>query len=161
MVETTSLVDLGSNSARLVVYEFERDRGFWLVDEIREVVRLGSGAARTGGLSGDAIGRALVALGTFADCARATELPPLRIMATSAVRTACNRDQFLEAVRATGLEIDVLTGEQGVIAVANSTTLADAWVMDLGGGSMQRSRMRDRRYESGTAHPFGAIRATE
>jgi len=165
MVETTSLVDLGSNSARLVVYEFERDRGFWLVDEIREVVRLGSGAARTGELSGDAIDRALVALRTFADFARATELPPLRIMATSAVRTARNRDQFLEAVRATGLEIDVLTGEQeaeqGVIAVANSTTLADAWVMDLGGGSMQLSRMRDRRYESGTAHPFGAIRATE
>lgn len=165
MVETTSLVDLGSNSARLVVYEFERDRGFWLVDEIREVVRLGSGVARTGELSGDAIGRALVALRTFADFARATELPPLRIMATSAVRTARNRDQFLEAVRATGLEIDVLTGEQeaeqGVIAVANSTTLTDAWVMDLGGGSMQLSRMRDRRYESGTAHPFGAIRATE
>jgi len=165
MVETASLVDLGSNSARLVVYEFERGHGFWLVDEIREVVRLGSGVARTGELSRDAIDRALVALRTFADFARATELPPLRIMATSAVRTARNRDEFLDSVRATGLEIDVLTGEheaeQGVIAVANSTTLTDAWVMDLGGGSIQLSRMRDRRYESGTAHPFGAIRATE
>jgi len=165
MVETTSLVDLGSNSARLVVYEFERGRGFWLVDEIREVVRLGAGVARTGELSRDSIDRAMVALRTFADFARATELPPLRIMATSAVRTARNRNEFLDAVRATGLEIDVLTGEQeaeqGVIAVANSTTLTDAWVMDLGGGSIQLSRMRDRRYESGTSHPFGAIRATE
>lgn len=164
-METASLVDLGSNSARLVVYEFERGQGFWLVDEIREVVRLGSGVARTGELAPEAIERALVALRTFADFGRATELPSLRIMATSAVRGAANREVFLRAVRGTGLEIDVLTGEQeaeqGVIAVANSTTLTDAWVLDLGGGSVQLSRMKDRRYQHGTAHPFGAIRATE
>jgi len=165
VLETASLVDLGSNSARLVVYEFERGRGFWLVDEIREVVRLGSGLVRTGGLSTDAIDRALVALRTFADFGRATELPPLRIMATSAVRSADNRQLFLDSVREIGLEIDVLTGEmeaeQGVIAVANSTLFTDAWVLDLGGGSVQLSLMRDRRYDRGTAYPFGAIRATE
>ncbi len=164
-MQTASLVDLGSNSARLVVYEFEPGRGFWLVDEIREVVRLGSGLAHNGELSSGAIDRALVALRTFADFASATQLPPLRIMATSAVRTARNRESFLDAVRAMDLEIDVLTGEQeaeqGVIAVANSTALSDAWVMDLGGGSIQLSRMQGRRYQYGTAHPFGAIRATE
>ncbi|NKB88356.1 MAG: HD domain-containing protein [Acidobacteria bacterium] len=164
-MESASLVDLGSNSARLVVYEFERDRGFWLVDEIREVVRLGSGVARTGALAPEAIERALVALRTFADYGDATGRPPIRIMATSAVRSASNRDEFLDKVRALGLEIEVLDGareaEQGVIAVANSTPERDAWVMDLGGGSMQLSLMRDRQYASGRAHPFGAIRATE
>lgn len=164
-MESVSLVDLGSNSARLVVYEFERGRGFWLVDEIREVVRLGSGVARTGELAPDAIERALVALRTFGDYARATELPSLRIMATSAVRGAANREDFLAAVRATGLEIEVLSGEeeaaQGVIATANTMELADAWVLDLGGGSAQLARMEGRQYRSGTAYPFGAIRATE
>lgn len=164
-MESASLVDLGSNSARLVVYEFERGRGFWLVDEIREVVRLGSGVARTGALAAEAIDRALVALKTFSDYGQATGRPPLRIMATSAVRSATNREEFLGKVRAMGLEIEVLDGEreamQGVLAVANSTPVQDAWVMDLGGGSMQLSLMRDRTYASGRAHPFGAIRATE
>ncbi len=59
----------------------------------------------------------------------------------------------------------MLSGEveaaQGVLAVANSFALSDAWVIDLGGGSMQVSQMRDRSCVFGSAYPFGAIRASE
>ncbi len=87
-----SLVDLGSNSARLVVFELDPGKGFRLLDEIREVIQLGAGIARNGELSDDSIARALAALRTFSDFAKAASLPRPRIMATSAVRSAANRD---------------------------------------------------------------------
>ena len=49
------IVDMGSGSARLVVYHYERERWYRLTDEIREGVRLGEGFAASGRLSGDAI----------------------------------------------------------------------------------------------------------
>lgn len=160
-----SLVDLGSNSARLVVFELDLGKGFRLLDEIREVIQLGAGIARNGALSDEGVARALAAVRTFSDFAEAASFPKPRIMATSAVRSASNRDALLRPVRAMGLEIEVLSGEieaaQGVLAVANSFTLTDAWVIDLGGGSMQVSQMRRRACVSGSAHPFGAIRASE
>lgn len=92
-------------------------------------------------------------------------MPKPRIMATSAVRSAGNREALLRPVREMGIKIEVLSGEaeaaHGVLAVANSFTLSDAWVIDLGGGSMQVSQMRQRVCVSGSAHPFGAIRASE
>lgn len=159
------LVDLGSNTARLVVYAYEPGAWFHLDDEIREPVRLGEGLADTGRLSAAAQRRALDALGMYADFAGATGLDGLEVIATSAVRDAANRDAFLEKVRALGVNVEVLPGEDearlGVLAVANSLAFHDAWVMDLGGGSAQLSRMRGRRYEDGTAHPLGAVRLTE
>ena len=160
-----SLVDLGSNSARLVVYELDPGKGFRLLDEIREVIQLGAGIARNSELSDDAIARALAAVRTFSDFACAASLPKPRIMATSAVRSAANRDALLCSVREMGFEIEVLSGEveaaQGVLAAANSFALNDAWVVDLGGGSMQVSEMRNRVCVSGSSHPFGAIRVSE
>lgn len=160
-----SLVDLGSNSARLVVYEYEPGLGFRLIDEIREVIRLGESVSRTGELTTDGIRRAVAALRTFEDYCRATGLPPVRIMATSAVRTAVNRDEFLDRVRELSVDIEVVDGETeaslGTLAVANGTTLRDAWVVDLGGGSMQLSLMEGRLHRWGVACPLGAISATE
>lgn len=160
-----SLVDLGSNSARLVVYEYEVGRGFRIIDEIREVIRLGKGVTRTGRLTDDGVERALAALRTFGDYCRATGLPPVRIMATSAVRSAENRQEFMVPVREMGLDIDVLDGEDeaalGSLAIANGTTFRDAWVVDLGGGSLQLSLMENRIHQWGAAYGLGAISATE
>jgi exopolyphosphatase/guanosine-5'-triphosphate,3'-diphosphate pyrophosphatase len=159
------LVDLGSNSARLVVFEVAQGRGYRLADEIREVVRLGEGLAIRGALRERNMQKALTALRSFHDYAEATGLPALEIMATSAVREAENGDELLSAMRDLGLEVRVLSGEEeaelGVVAVANASVLRDAWVVDLGGGSAQVSRMRDRRFDSGGAHPLGALRTTE
>ncbi len=93
-----SLVDLGSNSARLVVFELDPGKGFRLVDEIREVVQLGAGIAQNGELSDGGIARALAAVRTFSDFAKAAALPNPRVMATSAVRSAANREALLHPV---------------------------------------------------------------
>lgn len=159
------IVDLGSNTARLAVFDHEPGEWFRLVDGIREPVRLGSGLAKTGALTADGIERALAALRLFGDYAQATQLDEIDVIGTSALRDATNAAEFMAAVEPLHLSVSVLSGDDeaalGVLAVANSFDLSDAWVMDLGGGSAQISRMRERRFETGTAYPLGAVRLTE
>ncbi len=159
------IVDLGSGTARLVVYAYVPGKHFRLIDEIRENVRLGEGLATQKRLSPKAMQRALSALKLYADFAKATGLDQLKIFATSASRDAENSAEFMQAVQQLGLEVQVLSGSDeahyGVLAVANSFGFSEAWVMDLGGGSAQLSRMQARRYQSGQAYPLGAVRLTE
>jgi exopolyphosphatase/guanosine-5'-triphosphate,3'-diphosphate pyrophosphatase len=148
-----------------VVYQFEEGKHFRLVDEIRETVRLGQGLAGDNRLSAAGMERALSALKLYADFAQATDLEELRVIATSAARDAQNGVEFLRQVRKLGLSVRVLSGEEearyGVLAVANSFAFEEAWVMDLGGGSAQLSRMSRRLYRYGAAYPLGGVRLTE
>ncbi len=164
------IVDLGSNTARLVVYQCDPPRWYRLVDSIRETVRLAEGMlthsnGAPAALQPDAIDRARASLWLFADYARAAELDDIHVIATSAVRDATNRDELLEHIDRMGLSVQVLSGEEeaalGVCAVANAFDLRDAWVMDLGGGSAQLSLMRDRQFVRGRAYPLGSVRLFE
>ncbi len=164
-MQRLGIVDLGSNTARLVVFEYEAGRSFALVDEIRERIRLGAGLAADGRLSPQAIDRASAALHLFADYAAATGLGKLEVIATSAVREAANRDEILRRIDSLPLEVQVLSGEEearlSVLAVANGFDLEDAWVVDLGGGSIQVSLMQGRDFAHGRSFPLGAVRVTE
>ena len=101
----------------------------------------------------------------FADFARGADLDQIEVVATSAVRDAENRDEVLERLAALGLPARILPGsaeaEYGTLAVANSTQFSDAWVADMGGGSVQVSRMEQRRFIHGDAYPLGALRLSE
>jgi exopolyphosphatase / guanosine-5'-triphosphate,3'-diphosphate pyrophosphatase len=156
---------MGSGTARLVVYQFQTGQWFRLTDEIRESVRLGEGFASSGRLSEAAISRALDALKLYTDYATATGLGRLLVMATSAVREAVNSAEFLGQLSGFDLEFAVLSGEDearyGALAVANSFSTPDAWVMDLGGGSAQLSRLEAREFVRGGAYPLGYVRLTE
>jgi len=164
-LERLGIVDLGSGTSRLVVYAYQPGIHYRLIDEIRESLRLAEGLAETGRLSPLAQERALSALRLYADFARATGLPKLKVIATSALREAANREEFLRQVEALGLEVQVIGGEEeaalGVRAVANSFALEEAWVVDLGGGSLQLSRMIQRSYAEGSSYPLGALRLSE
>ena len=164
-MQRLGIVDLGSGTSRLVVYLYEPGKHFRLVDEIREPVRLGQGLATDNRLTKAGMERALSALKMYDDFARATELEELRVIATSAARDAENGPEFLREVRKLGLDVRILSGEDearyGVLAVANSFGFEDAWVMDLGGGSAQLSRMQERKYRFGQAYPLGGVRLTE
>ncbi|TNF78067.1 MAG: Ppx/GppA family phosphatase [Acidobacteria bacterium] len=159
------IVDLGSNTARLVVFSYEPGEWFRLVHQIREPVRLGEGLGRDGKITAAAMRRAELALTLFAQYASSTGLESLEILGTSALRDAANREELLETLRDLGFEITVLSGEQearlGVLAVANGFDLTKACVIDLGGGSAQISFMRDRGFEAGRAYPLGGVRLLE
>lgn len=164
-MERLGIVDLGSNTARLVVYHHEPGRWFQVVDEIREPLRLGQNVGPHGELTAEAVERAVALLELFDAYARANRLDRLEVVGTSAVRDASNRDVLLDRLRAVGIRVEVLSGEEearlGVLAVANGFATRDAWVMDLGGGSAQLSRMEGRGFAGGQAYPLGAVRLTD
>lgn len=162
----TAVVDLGSNSFRLVV--FTAGDGWWKrTDEIHEAVRIGEGADVTGALQPEPMERALTTIELFAHFVRATGLEPADVdaVATSAIRAASNREEFLERARASGLPIRVLSEEDearaGYLAGVNSTSLHDGAVLDLGGGSLQLVRVEDRRAADLRSWRLGAVRMTE
>jgi exopolyphosphatase/guanosine-5'-triphosphate,3'-diphosphate pyrophosphatase len=164
-MQRLGIIDLGSNTARLVVFSYEQGQWFRLADQIREPARLGEGLGRDGKLAKSAQTRAARALELFSDYARNTGVSRLEVLATSALRDATNRQDFLDRIRHLGLDISILDGEEeaelGVLAVANSFQFEDAWIVDLGGGSAQISQMRARQFVEGKAYPLGAVRLTE
>jgi len=165
--ERLAVIDLGSNSFRLVV--FMAGAGWWQrTDEIYEPVRIGEGLAGTGRLGEEPIGRALATLDVFAHFCRASGLErgSIDAVATSAIRDAENAESFLRQARArSGLPIRVLSQEAearyGYLAAIDSTTLADGCVLDLGGGSMQLVRVADRLARECGSWRLGAVRMTE
>ena len=165
--QRTAVIDMGSNSFRLVV--FTAADGWWKrTDEIYLAVRIGEGLDATGKLGKAPMKRALEAADVFAHFCKATgiESPDINAVATSAIRDASNQEVFLDRVRdETGLEVKVLSREQeayyGYLAAVNSTTLADGAVFDLGGGSLQLVEVLSRHPGHLGSWPLGAVRMTE
>jgi exopolyphosphatase/guanosine-5'-triphosphate,3'-diphosphate pyrophosphatase len=163
--QRTAVIDLGSNSFRLVV--FSAADGWWKrTDEIYEAVRIGAGLGETGELGTEPMKRALQTIDVFAHFCRALGIDDVRPVATSAIRDARNGEAFARQAReTTGLPVRVLSTSQealyGHLAAVNSTTLADGAVLDLGGGSLQLVRVRERRPNELSSWPLGAVRMTE
>jgi exopolyphosphatase / guanosine-5'-triphosphate,3'-diphosphate pyrophosphatase len=160
-----AVIDVGSNSFRLVVFT-STDEWWKRTDEIHEPVRVGEGLEAAGELQPQPMERALETLELYAHFCRATGIDDVRAVATSAVREARNRDDFLARARErTGLELEVLsTSEEaryGYLAAVNSTTLSEGVALDLGGGSMQLTRVRDRAAIDARSWRLGAVRMTE
>ncbi|MGH2860799.1 MAG: HD domain-containing protein [Solirubrobacteraceae bacterium] len=166
-----AVIDLGSNSWRLVIYSYGPDapQEWWKqTDELYESVRIGSGMAATGALSDDAMDRGLETLAIFARFCHANGLgdDDVHVFATSAIRDANNGERFLSRVReTTGYEVEVLStaaeAHYGYVAAINSTTLGDGVVLDIGGGSMQLIQVENRRERASVSLPIGAVRMTE
>lgn len=143
MTGVVAAVDVGSNSVRLLVLDAQGQR------VLREIVttRLAQGVDATGHLDDEAISRTVRVIGDFRATWEAngvaTDAMDVRIIATSAVRDAVDRDRFLAAVRATvGLDVDVLGGnDEAALAFAGATSAvaapAPSVVIDVGGGSTE------------------------
>ena len=161
------MIDLGSNSFRLVV--FEAGEGWWRrTDEIYEPVRIGQGLMASGLLGEEPMERALATLDVFAHFCHASGLGADEVdaAATSAIRDAGNAPEFLARARERfPFAIRVLSREEearyGYLAAVNSTTLADGCVLDLGGGSMQLVRVAGRLEQDLGSWPLGTVRMSE
>jgi exopolyphosphatase/guanosine-5'-triphosphate,3'-diphosphate pyrophosphatase len=162
------VIDLGSNSWRLVVFSYGAGPWWKRTDELYETVRISAGLGASGALSRDAMDRGLETLAVFERFCRANRLAgdDVHLVATSAIRDATNGREFLaEAEQSTGLRIEVLSASDearfGYVAAINTTTLTDGVVLDLGGGSMQLIEVGDRQAGQMVSVPLGAVRVTE
>lgn len=159
------VIDLGSNSARVIVMNSRAGYSYHLEDEIREIVRLREGMTAAG-LSEAAMTRGLFTLRLFKQFCESLGVDHIIATATSAVREAANGATFLERVeREVGLKLRILDGDEeayyGVLGALGAVPLQNGVVVDIGGGSAQVSQIRRHRFEQGQALTLGALALTE
>jgi len=162
---TIAVIDVGSNSVRLLVARELSPVAFEVIDEERFDARIGEGQSDDR-LAPESVERGLAALRIMAEVGRSHAPDSLTVVGTEALRRAANADEFCARARAeAGVDVRVLSGYEEAAAaflgVVNSTLLADGYLLDIGGGSVEVMRVQGRALAEVCSAPLGAIYARE
>ena len=168
MAKRTTIIDIGSNSMTLVIYEKSSRFAFHLIEKVRSSVRIGEHAYEEGGrLTPEAMDRAFYTLEDFVQIARSYKSQKIFCVATSALRDAPNRSDFLARVRRKlKLNIRVIDGNKeayfGALAALNLLPpFREAVTVDIGGGSTELAKIVDGRIVDTISLPIGTVRLKE
>jgi len=161
-LEPIGVIDIGSNSVRLVVYDGAIRSPTPVFNE-KVLCGLGRSVATTGKLGDEATSRALAALVRFRSITRILQVKNLRAIATAAVRDAKDGPEFIAAGQAAcGVKIEILTGEQEAYYAAQGIIMGfvhgDGIAGDLGGGSLELIDINGETLQSATTMPLGGLR---
>ncbi|WP_165187358.1 Ppx/GppA phosphatase family protein [Caulobacter soli] len=154
-----AVIDIGSNSVRLVVYRLE-GRAIWTVFNEKVLAGLGRDLGDGGKLNPDGVAQTLAALKRFRAVLEAVKPAETFIAATAAVREAKDGKAFVERIRAeTGFNTRVLSGEEearyAAVGVLAGTPDATGVVGDLGGASLELIRLETTGAGLGVTLPLG------
>ena len=160
----SAIIDIGSNSVRLVVYNGPRRAPAVLFNE-KVMAGLGAGLANSGKLAPSSMRRALAALRRYHALVVQMGVTHLRVVATAAAREASNAQQFLDQIALLGLPVEVLSGDEEAVAagygVLSAIPDAEGIVGDLGGGSLELIRVHGGAVHERTSLPLGVLRLRE
>ena len=161
-----SVIDLGYNSLKLVNYEVRRDKSFVAYGQQSVLAKVGEGLDQTGFLGAKPVRRTLKALKQFRAIVDLEHSKHVLPVATSAVREAGNREEFLkQAYHETGFKFKVLSEkEEAVYAFegAKSATRVHAGLFfDLGGGSLEMVIYSEPMIKKILSVPLGGLRLTD
>jgi len=161
-LEPLGVIDIGSNSVRLVVYEGAVRAALPIFNE-KVLCGLGKSIASTGNLGDESIDKALEALRRFRAIVRILKVKNLRVLATAAVRDAADGKSFIQrAEKAVGAPIEVLSGEKEAQLAAYGIRMgfmgADGLAGDLGGGSLEVIDIYKDRLNDAATLPLGGLR---
>jgi exopolyphosphatase/guanosine-5'-triphosphate,3'-diphosphate pyrophosphatase len=156
-----AIIDIGSNSVRLVVYE-NLSRSPTPIFNEKEMAGLGRGVASTGELQPDAIAAALSALARFRILCGAMGVTDIRVIATAAARLARNGAEFIAAAeKACGRPIELISGEReaylSALGVVSGFVAPDGVVGDMGGGSLELIEVGNFGAGQGVSLPLGGL----
>ena len=156
-----AVIDIGSNSVRLVVYEGLTRSPTPIFNE-KVLAGLGREVQSTGLLAADAVDKALASIRRFRALCDRMEVGQLLAIATAACRDAKNGKAFVaEAERICGVKIDVLSGkreaELSALGVVSGFHKPDGIVGDLGGGSLELTEVHGHRTKGGVTLPLGGL----
>jgi exopolyphosphatase/guanosine-5'-triphosphate,3'-diphosphate pyrophosphatase len=154
-----AVIDVGSNSVRLVMYRLD-GRAIWTVFNEKVLAGLGRDLSTTGKLSPDGIAVAMGALARFQALIGASRPPKVYAAATAAVRDARDGADFCRRVQAeTGLRLKVISGAEeakfAALGVIAGSPRADGLVGDLGGASLELTRIAGGEPGAGVTLPLG------
>jgi len=156
------VIDIGSNSVRLVIYEGAVRAPTPFFNE-KELCGLGRRVASTGRLGEDAIDCAMRAVRRFRAIADALNVGALKIIATAAVRDAKDGKKFIKMVEeACHVDVQILPGEEEARVAAQGVMMgvpdADGIVADMGGGSVELVDIKDGEVRNAVTLPLGGLR---
>lgn len=160
------VIDLGSNSARLSIWQIDANHQPHEVLKLKEMVRLSEDMGPEQTLKPAAIARTLAALQRFSTAAKAFPELTLEAYATAAVRQAGNQKAFIRQVKAeTGLTITVIPGtreaELDYLGVVNTLPIQNALIMDTGGASTELILVQNRKLIHRVSLPVGSVNLSE
>ncbi len=165
-MEKIGIIDLGSNTARLLVVDMFTDGHFMVVDELKESVRLGQDMDRDGFLKPQRIAETIKTLKMFKRLCDARGVERIIAVGTAAVRRAKNQRSFLDEIQvACNITIRVLTEEEEAIlvyrGVINSMDIPRGIILEIGGGSTKIIHYNRRNVLNYASLPFGAVTLTD
>lgn len=165
-MKNIAVIDIGSNSMRVLVYEIYENNSFKIIDEEKRMTRLGQFIDENDNLSNEGIGKLLITLEFFKILCEKNDVVEIIVVATEAIRRAKNRDYILSLVKdKTNLDIRVLSGIEesayGYITIKATMDIKDALLIDIGGSSMEITLMKDKKILNGVSLPLGSIPLTK
>ena len=166
MAKITAIIDIGSNSARMAIFEKTSHFGFHLLYETKSKVRISESTYENNGfLQPEPMQRAINALQDFLWIAKLHKARKIICVATSALRDAPNKNIFLQEARKIGLNIKVISGEEeayfGALAALNLLPYKEGITIDIGGGSTECALIQNHKIIDKISLNLGTIRLKE
>ena len=161
-----AIIDLGSNSVRMSINSLETDGGWQVLKKVRSTVRLSEGMSADNFLKEEAVARVIDALEVFCNMAREYKCLSIAAIATAALRSAANKELFIERVKERcGITFEIISGEDeayySYLAVKNTVGITDGVIFDTGGGSTEVTLVRNGEVKRAVSLPLGAVMLTE
>ncbi|WP_186576776.1 exopolyphosphatase [Aquibacillus kalidii] len=157
-----AIIDIGSNTMRLVMYLQEKAGRLREVENVKAVARLRNHLNENGVLTEEGIHILLTTLKSFNEVIQTYKVSDLICVATATIRQANNQNDIQQMVREQlGFDMRVLSEHEeafyGYLAVVNSTSLTEGITVDIGGGSTEVTYFKDRKLIESHSFPFGAL----
>lgn len=161
-----AIVDLGSNSVRMIIMQVNSDNSYKMVEQAKEMVRLSEGMGQDKILSEAAIKRTIDALRLFKRLMGVHSIKEAFLVATAAVRNATNQESFLDRVRLeAGLDFTVISGEKeayyAYLGVINTISISNCIIIDVGGASTEIIWVEGRKLKEAVSLSLGAVTLSE
>ncbi len=168
MAKRTAVIDIGSNSARMVVFEKSSHLAFHLIKEVKSRVRIGEGAYENNGILQDLpMQRAYKTIESFKHIINTLKCKKILCVATSALRDAPNSSVFIKTIRKNlGIHIKIIDGNKeaylgAVAAVNHLMPLYNATTLDIGGGSSELALIKNGKITDTISLNIGTVRLKE
>lgn len=165
-MERLGIIDIGSNSIRLVIININENRAHHQTENLKETVRLCSGTNSSGLLTEEGMEYAADTISLFVKLCKVQKVKEIIAVATAAVRRAPNRNALIERVaEETGIEVQILSADEeaflGYVGLVNSITDSSGLMADLGGGALKLVSFEDRLLKNSLTLDFGAVSLME
>jgi exopolyphosphatase/guanosine-5'-triphosphate,3'-diphosphate pyrophosphatase len=166
VMKNIGIIDIGSNSIRLMLVQININNSFSVIDEIKETIRLGKDMSPDGKLHTYRIEKAMETLSFFKHLCKAQDVKEIFAVATEAVRKASNKSAFLNKIKTElNLTVRVLSGNEeayySYFGTINSIDIDNALLVDIGGSSTELILVENRKVKASISLPLGGINLTE